>query len=233
MSAGLTDLWLQPYKIVATGATTGIIECVHNALSLDALKKGENWTSLKSWYMSMGPEREPAAKKNFVKSLASYSIFCYLFQIKDRHNGNILIDHKGHLIHIDFGFLLGIAPGNAWSLETAPFKLTAEMMDLMGGTESPLFTEFVTLFICGFLALQAHEDTFLTVIEITARGSSFPCFQGKDIESILAGLRSRFASHLSREETVLRVLKLIKASYNSYGTVQYDKFQNLTQGIAL
>lgn len=65
----------------------------------------------------------PEAQKNFIQSLAGYSLVCYLLQVKDRHNGNILIDNKGHMIHIDFGFVLSISPGGI-NFENAPFKLT-------------------------------------------------------------------------------------------------------------
>lgn len=82
------------------------------------------------------------AINNFLKSLAGYSIVCYLLQIKDRHNGNIMIDNLGHIIHIDFGFMLSNAPGKGIKFENAPFKLTNDFLEVLGGVNSGYFSKF-------------------------------------------------------------------------------------------
>jgi len=56
-------------------------------------------------------------------------------------------------LHIDFGFLLSNAPGKGVKFESAPFKLTAEMMEVMGGEGSNVFRDFRMRMARGFLAL--------------------------------------------------------------------------------
>ena len=72
-------------------------------------------------------EKIKPAKERFVSSLVGSSILTYVLKLKDRHNGNILIDMDGNIIHIDFGFILGLAPGNI-NFEKSPFKFTTEYL---------------------------------------------------------------------------------------------------------
>jgi hypothetical protein len=98
-------------------------------------------------------------------------------QIKDRHNGNILLDAEGHLIHIDFGFLLGSSPGGNLGFEGAPFKLTKEWVQLLDGPRSATFRRFRSLCVKAFLAARAHYHQITLLVEMALAGSAdLPCF---------------------------------------------------------
>jgi phosphatidylinositol 4-kinase len=111
------------------------------------------------------------AQRNFAKSLAGYSIVTYLLQIKDRHNGNILLDRDGHLIHIDFGFMLSNSPGNI-GFEAAPFKLPLEYVEVLGGADGEPLREFRKLFHEGFEAARKHCDSIVTMVELMQKGAA-------------------------------------------------------------
>lgn len=136
------DVWVFPYRVTATAPGCGVIDVLPNSISRDMLGR-EAVNGLYDYFVSKfgGEEsiRFQEARTNFIKSMASYSVISYLLQFKDRHNGNIMIDDAGHIIHIDFGFCFDIAPGGV-RFERSPFKLTSEMVAVMGGTQSSAAT---------------------------------------------------------------------------------------------
>ena len=161
-------LKLKTYEIIITSSNSGLIEFIPNTLSIDAIKKKINGIDLNFFFILFFNENFEEAQKNFCESLAGYSLITYILNIKDRHNGNILIDINGNIIHIDFGFILGISPGNL-NFENAPFKMTKEYIDILDGQDSNIFQYFKSLIVRGFIILKHHFDVFAKIIDIMAK----------------------------------------------------------------
>ncbi|KAK7484350.1 hypothetical protein BaRGS_00024355 [Batillaria attramentaria] len=225
-------LWIHPYKIVVTSHDSGMIEPVLNAVSLHQIKKHSKLSLLDYFVHEFGPtnsEEFLTAQKNFVQSCAGYCLVCYLMQVKDRHNGNILLDAEGHIIHIDFGFILSTSPGKNLGFENSPFKLTHEFVEVMGGQGSDMFEYFKILMLQGFVASRKHMDKILPLVEIMQTGSQLPCFS-KGVSTVRA-LRERFHMNMTEEQLQLLVDNLVESSLHSLTTKLYDGFQYLTNGI--
>jgi phosphatidylinositol 4-kinase len=58
------------------------------------------------------------------------------------------------------------SPGFNINFENAPFKLTKEYVEVMGGVQSAAFLRFEELFIKGFLALQKHVDGLFAIVQV-------------------------------------------------------------------
>uniref|UniRef100_S4RR88 Phosphatidylinositol 4-kinase beta n=1 Tax=Petromyzon marinus TaxID=7757 RepID=S4RR88_PETMA len=149
-------LWLKPYKILVTSADSGMIEPIVNAVSIHQVKKQSQLSLLEYFLQEHGSRTTEGfltAQRNFVQSCAAYCLVCYLLQVKDRHNGNILLDLEGHIIHIDFGFILSNSPRNL-GFEVSAFKLTQEFVDVMGGQDSDMFIYFKLLMLQGLIGAR-------------------------------------------------------------------------------
>ncbi|XP_058186748.1 phosphatidylinositol 4-kinase beta 1-like isoform X1 [Rhododendron vialii] len=232
--AGL-PLWLRPYEVLVTSSYTALIETIPDTASLHSIKsRFPDITSLRDFFVAKYQENSPSfklAQRNFVESMAGYSLVCYLLQVKDRHNGNLLLDEEGHIIHIDFGFMLSNSPGGV-NFESAPFKLTRELLEVMDsdaeGVPSEFFDYFKVLCIQGFLTCRKHAERIILLVEML-QDSGFPCFKGGP--RTFQNLRKRFHLSLTEEQCVSLVLSLISSSLDAWRTRQYDYYQRVLNGI--
>ncbi len=81
----------------------------------------------------------------------------YLLGVGDRHLDNLLLSNSGHLIHVDFGYILGRDP----KIFPPPMRLSKEMVEGMGGTSSQEYQRFREHCYSTFLALRRYKTSII------------------------------------------------------------------------
>lgn len=249
--------YLCPYTIMCVGGDAGLIECLSDAKSIDEVKKEtDGFTTLRDYFeRAYGPPKaaqpnfhnpsvpdQPQerinfeqAQDNFLRSLVGYSLVCYILQIKDRHNANILLNREGHIMHIDFGFVLGDTPKMAKVPifnERAPFKLSAEFWEVLGGWnfhEGGLGVRFCKMFERAFASAAAHVDEIVSLTEAAMLNLS----RNPDTARALGhGIRSRLRmrGQPNSVEQKMFIMDLVNTALNSWGTSTYDWLQKSMNG---
>ncbi|XP_020219164.1 phosphatidylinositol 4-kinase alpha 1 isoform X2 [Cajanus cajan] len=181
-------------------------------------------------YGPVGSNSFEAARQNFIVSSAGYAVASLLLQPKDRHNGNLLFDNVGRLVHIDFGFILETSPGGNMRFESAHFKLSHEMTQLLdpsGVMKSETWNQFLSLCVKGYLAARRRMDGIITTVALML-DSGLPCFSRGDP---IGNLRKRFHPEMSEREAANFMTHVCKDAYNKWTTAGYDLIQYLQQGI--
>jgi phosphatidylinositol 4-kinase len=140
----------------------------------------------------------------------------------------ILVTKSKFLTSIDFGFILDISPGGI-NFESAPFKLTTEMIQVMGGdASSQSYKFFMILVIRGYLAIRynvmlyssirPYADEIIQMVQLMAE-SGLPCFKGA---GTLKKLRDRFQLEMTERGAAEFMLARIRESHEN--TRRYSIF---------
>lgn len=227
------NLYVFPYGVLPTGPGRGIIEVVPNSRSRSQMGETTDGGLYEIFQQDFGPVGSPSfenARDNFIISSAGYAVASLILQPKDRHNGNLLFDKEGRLVHIDFGFILETSPGGNMRFESAHFKLSHEMTQLLdpsGVMKSETWYKFVSLCVKGYLAARRYMDGIVNTVLMMV-DSGLPCFSRGDP---IGNLRKRFHPEMSDREAANFMIRTCIDAYNKWTTAGYDLIQYLQQGI--
>lgn len=111
--------------------------------------------------------------------------------------------------------------------EPDSFKLTSEMIDVMGGRKSQGFRLYCELVVKGFLAIREHAEAVISVCHLMLP-TELPSFKG---EPTIWRLRDRFKLDLTPRQAARYAERLINDAYKNNRSVAYDGLQYVQNGI--
>ena len=145
--------------------------------------------------------------ETFVKSCAGYCVATYLLGVGDRHLDNLMLRENGALFHIDFGYLFGRDPKPF----PPPMKITREIVEAMGGADSPHYVKFRLLCCEAFNILRARSSLILNLLMLMVDAQ----IQDLRGEPDILHVAKKFRLDLSNEEASRFFQELINESVSA------------------
>ncbi|KAI1006642.1 Phosphatidylinositol 3-kinase catalytic subunit type 3 [Podosphaera aphanis] len=222
------DLKLSPYKILATGATAGAVQYVPS-MTLQSIVNKYKGNTILAYLENNNPDDNgplgvrKEALETFIKSCAGYCVITYLLGVGDRHLDNLLLSPDGHFFHADFGFILGRDP--------KPFapamKLCKEMVDGMGGANSPQYAQFKQYCFTAYTTLRKSSNLILNLFSLMV-DANIPDIRIEP-DKVVLKVKERFHLELSEEEAIRHFDTLIEDSSSALFSVVIDRLHGFVQ----
>ncbi|XP_011042652.1 PREDICTED: phosphatidylinositol 3-kinase, root isoform [Populus euphratica] len=206
------DLHLTPYKVLATGQDEGMLEFIPSRSLAQILQEHR---SIINYLQKFHPDEHgpfgitASCLETFIKSCAGYSVITYILGVGDRHLDNLLLTDDGRLFHVDFGFILGRDPKHF----PPPMKLCKEMVEAMGGAESPYYTRFKSYCCEAYNIIRKSSNLILNLFHLMA-GSNIPDI-ASDPEKGILKLQEKFRLDMDDEACIHFFQDLINESVSA------------------
>lgn len=151
------------YDIKMLNKNVGIIEFVENSITLREINdKGYTIQN----YISENNKNEilDIIKRRFMNSLSVSCCLSYILGLGDRHLDNIMINNKGKIFNIDYGYLLENPKTNI--LGAPNIKVTTDMIDFLGGMNGEYYKKFKSRLIHYYDIMRLYKNIIGNYYEI-------------------------------------------------------------------
>jgi hypothetical protein len=198
------------FTIAMISQNIGVIEFIPNSPTLRAIN--QSGKSLQNYVLdNCGSEAVNLVKKRFLQSLAISSCFSYILGIGDRHLDNIMVNEKGQIFHIDYGYLMN---NPITSVTSSPnIKVTSAMIDFLGGPNSRFYAEFKQYVISVYDIIRLYKNIILNYYELIGKEGfiEWSVFKEK--------LENRFMIGLKCQDVEISLIKQIESANSYLGAV--------------
>lgn len=201
------------YKILMISSDLGIIEFVDDSITLRQIAI-RDYTLANYVYEHNKNEKIASIKDKFIKSLAISSCLSYILGLGDRHLDNIMINKKGQIFHIDYGYLMENPITNIFGAPV--IRVTSEMIDFLGGQNSVFYGQFKEYVIKVFDILRLYGNIILNYYYILGHENII------NWEDFRKKITNRFLTGLSCKDVEISLIKEIEMSTNSYSAYFMD-----------
>ena len=141
------------YDVFPLNTQSGVVQMIPSTTTLYDIRNSTS--TLLNYIMSSNESiNVRTLRQRVISSTAGACLLAFTMGLGDRHLENILVCSDAHLVHVDFGFVLGDDPKHAHT----PMRITEDMIDAMGGNQSATFVSFVELTQQGYAAMRLHTS---------------------------------------------------------------------------
>jgi phosphatidylinositol 3-kinase len=144
------------YQIIMLSCNIALIEFIEDSITLRLINA--NGFTLQNYILNLNINSTlDNIKMTFVQSLAISSCISYIIGLGDRHLDNIMINKKGQIFHIDYGYIMDNPLASSF-FDIPEIKVTNDIIDFLGGIHSIYYEEFKNLFIKIYNIFRSNKN---------------------------------------------------------------------------